>query len=59
MRAYEPDQSGAGEWPPEVVEAGSALLRALAERAASRGRVHEMLEFIAAEQRLLQGAPHG
>jgi len=59
MTAREPDQSGAEAWPPEVIEAGAALLRALAKRAAARGRVHDMLEFIAVEQRLLQGGPHG
>jgi len=59
MTAREPDQSGAEDWPPEVIEAGAAILRALSERAAARGRVHEMLKYLAAERRLLEEAPHG
>lgn len=69
MTTREPDQSGAEAWPSEVVEAGAALLRALAERAAARGRVREMLDYLSHEQRLLAAegaevpttreAPHG
>jgi len=65
----EPRQSRAGAWPPEVVEAGAALLRALAKRAAARGNVYEMLDYLSREQQLLTAegadvsatreAPHG
>jgi len=47
------------QYPPEILDAGVDILRALAERAASKRRVFEMLEFLELERQMLKGAPHG
>ncbi|MDX9958153.1 MAG: hypothetical protein RBT68_06895 [Spirochaetia bacterium] len=59
MNEIPPHADQVSPYPREILEIGAEILHALAERAARKGHTREMLDYLAAERKLLEGGPHG
>ena len=58
MKNTSPPADQGSQYPEDILEPGIEIIRANAERAARQGRTKDMIDYLAAERRLLEGEHH-